>query len=91
MKQDKTFAGRLRVPTTLSRGGTFEDFTYDVKGKLGKNGKATGTIDANLKIEDTGARGSTSGHCYSGVLHWKTKRGAHVTLSDSRQMKEVQR
>jgi hypothetical protein len=86
VKPDDTFAGTLKVPTSsiLARGGSespFSDFKYRVVGKLGKKGKAKGTIDASLRYSGGSARGSASTVCYSGELDWKAKRGADLEIA----------
>jgi hypothetical protein len=85
VKPDDTFAGTLKVPASsiIARGGTenpFSDFKYRFEGKLGKKGKAKGTIDASLRYAGGSGRGSASTVCYTGELDWKAKRGADLEV-----------
>lgn len=85
VKPDHTFAGTLKVSgkSVIARGGSenpFSDMKYRFEGKLGKKGKAKGTIDASLRYAGATARGSASTVCYTGELDWKAKRGADLEI-----------
>jgi hypothetical protein len=66
------------------RGGAeFQDFKYVITGKLGKHGKAEGTIEASLKVPPLRPRGTLS-KCTTKPrkLDWNAKKGANSVPQD---------
>lgn len=57
------------VPIKFGGRGAPTGGTYTVSGSVPKNGLAKGTISSELKF--SGARGGSSGGCYTGGLDWK--------------------
>ena len=80
--KNRRFAGTLRGNLQVSRGDPIQT-KFRLKGKLGKRGRARGTIDAVARIPMvTPVRGPEPQlvRCYSGGLDWKAKRGADVSV-----------
>lgn len=76
VKEKGRFSGKLEG-RLMSRGDS-QKLSYKVTGKLGKHGKAKGTVDAVFFNEFT--RGGRPVRCYSGGLDWKVRKGAHVII-----------
>jgi hypothetical protein len=73
VKSDGSFAGKLNADF-LTRGGNRGDIR--LKGKLGKHGRASGTLSSEIFFAPRGG----DERCYTGILEWSVKKGRHVTL-----------
>jgi hypothetical protein len=71
---DGRFSGKVVADEFLARGAD-QKITYKVAGRLGKRGRARGTVDAVLSFQQK-MRGANSIRCYTGGLDWRARRGA---------------
>jgi hypothetical protein len=67
------FSGKVVADNFLARGAD-QEVTYEFAGRLGKRGRARGTIDGVLTFQPT--RGLETVRCYTGELDWRARRGA---------------
>lgn len=82
--EKRKFAGKLEIDNSVRSGKRASPpGTYDITGRLGKHGKASGTIDAVIFATIVRPRGPAPTRCYSGRLHWNAKKGATVPVNRS--------
>ena len=81
--EQKRFSGKLSIKESPVRGGP-SDASYEFAGKLGKHGRAKGTIEGELFLTSMRSRGGAPVRCYTGGLDWKAKRGADISIDEGR-------
>ncbi len=80
VKDDRTFSGKLKTGNFQTRGNVQRGLgptrgDYRIEGKLGKHGKAAGTIAGELFFNQTMRGGQQQQvRCYTGGLDWKAKK-----------------
>ncbi|CAN5583805.1 hypothetical protein BH10ACT11_BH10ACT11_17190 [soil metagenome] len=79
VKSNGAFSGKLKARSFEARGVGSSKASMKIHGKLGKRGKAHGTLSADV-VFTKGMRRGSGERCYTGILDWKVKRGARVSV-----------